>query len=181
MKILRISLLLTLVAFATVAIAQDVKTDYNHGVNFSAFKTFMWIKEPKPTNPLFKERIMEAVNAQLTAKGLRLVSSGGDLGVSANTATKEEHTLSSFYDNFPGGWGWHRRWGVPGTVTTYVDTYTVGTLVVDLFDRETKQVVWWGTASDTVSEKSEKNTKHLNEAVEKMFKDFPPKAEKVSN
>jgi hypothetical protein len=27
---------------------------------------------------------------------------------------------------------------------------------------------------DTVSDKAEKNTKHLNKAVEKMFKDFPP-------
>jgi len=62
-----------------------------------------------------------------------------------------------------------------------VDTYQVGTLVVDLFDTETKQVVWWSTASDTVSDKPEKNAKHLNEAVEKMFKDFPPKTERLSD
>jgi hypothetical protein len=41
--------------------------------------------------------------------------------------------------------------------------------------------VWWGAASDTISSKPEKNEKHLNEAVEKMFKDFPPKSERLSN
>ena len=66
-------------------------------------------------------------------------------------------------------------------MTAVVETYEVGTLVVDLFDTETKQVVWWGAASDTISNKPEKNEKHLNEAVEKMFKDFPPKSERLSN
>ena len=61
-------------------------------------------------------------------------------------------------------------------MTTVVDTYEVGTLVVDLFDTSSKQIVWWGTSSDTISDKPEKNTKHMNEAVAKMFKDFPPKA-----
>jgi hypothetical protein len=97
-----------------------------------------------------------------------------DLGVSANAATREQHTLTGFYDGFPGGWGWGWRtqwYGAP--VPTYVDTYEVGTLVVDLFDTQTKHVVWWGSASDTVSDKAEKNVKHLNDAVGKMFKHFP--------
>ena len=174
MRIVKILALFVTTATASIAFAQDVKTDHNHTVNFSRYKTFMWIKEPNPTNPLMKQRIMDAVNLQLGERGLRLVASGADLGVSANTATREKHTLTSFYDGFSGGWGWRRRWG--GPVTTVVDTYQVGTLVVDLFDTSSKQVVWWAYASDTVSDKPEKNVKHLNEAVEKMFKDFPPKA-----
>jgi hypothetical protein len=89
---------------ASVALAQDVKTDYDHTVNFSKYRTFMWVKEPKTTNPLMKDRIIEAVNAQLEAKGLRLVQDKADLGISANAATKEKQTLESFYDGFP-GWG----------------------------------------------------------------------------
>jgi hypothetical protein len=132
----------------------------------------MWIKEPQPENPLMKQRIVDAVNGQLAIKGLRLVTASADLGVSANTSTMERHTLESFYNGFPGDWRW-RYWGAsPGYA--YIDTYEVGTLIVDLFDRSTKQVVWRGSAVDTVSDKAEKNTKHLNKAVEKMFKDFPP-------
>lgn len=174
---MRIPKLLTfclLIMTASMAIAQDVKTDYDHAANFSDYKTFMWIKEPKPEDPLMKPRIIEAVNAQLAAKGLQLVTSAADLSVSANTATQQQHTLTSFYDGFPGGWGWRRYWGT-ASPTTIVDTYEVGTLVVDLFDTKSKQVVWWGASSETISDKAEKNTKHLAEAVEKMFKDFPPK------
>ena len=154
---------------AGVAMAQDIQTDYDHKADFSKYQTFMWIKQPKTENPFMQQRIVDAVNAQLQAKGLRLVTSNADLGVSGNTATREEHTLDGFYDGFP-GWGWHRYWG-----PQIVETYTVGTLVVDLFDSATKQVVWWASASDTVSDKPEKNEKKVNEAVAKIFKHFPPK------
>src|SRR6266567_4063647 len=100
-----------------IAFAQDVRTDHDKKADFSKYHTFMWIKEPKTGNPLMKPRIIDAINAQLQAKGLRLVYHDADLGVSANTATREEHTLEGFYDGFP-GWGWHRYWG-PATVETY--------------------------------------------------------------
>jgi len=173
MRILKILAFVVLTATGSIVFAQDVKTDHDRAVNFSAYKTFMWIKEPNTTNLLMKQRIVDAINLELGEKGLRLVTSGGDLGVSANSATHERHTLTTFYDGFPGGWGWRHRWG--GPATTYVDTYQVGTLVVDLFDTSNKRVVWRGTATDTVSDKPEKNEKHLYEAVAKMFKDFPPK------
>ena len=56
-----------------------------------------------------------------------------------------------------------------------MDTYEEGTLVVDLFDMSDKRVVWRGVASETVSDNPEKNSKKVQKAVEKMFKQFPPK------
>jgi hypothetical protein len=173
---MKTSVLGLLMLMAGVALAQDVKTDYNHTANFARYRTFMWVKQPKPQNPLMKDRIVAAINAQLQERGLRLVNDNADLGVSANVATEERHSLQSFYDDFP-GWGWHRMWG-PGMgyeTTTTVDTYEVGTLVVDLFDSHNKEIVWWGSATSTVSDKAEKNNKKLEKAVEKMFKEFPPK------
>jgi hypothetical protein len=120
-----------------------------------------------------KRRVIDAVNAQLTAKGLQLVTEGGDLGVTAHGATSEEHTLQTFYSGF-GEWGW-RGWG-SGMATTIPETYTVGTLIIDLFDTRTKQVIWRGTATGTVPDKPEKTAKKLNKAIEKMFKKFPPRA-----
>ena len=61
-----------------------------------------------------------------------------------------------------------------GTATTTVDEYTVGTLVVDIFNAKTKQLVYRGTASDELSNKPEKNAKKLAKASDKLFKDFPP-------
>jgi hypothetical protein len=78
-----------------------------------------------------------------------------------------------------GGYGW-RGWGGAGmgTATTTTSEYTVGTLVVDIFDAKSKQLVFRGTASDELSNKPEKNQKKLAKASDKMFKDFPPGSQK---
>jgi hypothetical protein len=51
-----------------------------------------------------------------------------------------------------------------------------GTLVVDMMDPQQKQLVFRGTATDTLSDKAEKNTKKIQKAMEKIFKKYPPKA-----
>ena len=158
---------------ATAAFAQKVTTDHAKDANFGGYKTFMWIKEPKTSNPMAKQRIVDDVNAALTAKGLTLVTSDADVAIAAHAATREEHSLQTFYDGFDGGWRWRGRFG-PATATTTVNSYEVGTLVVDLFDAKTKEAVWRGTATKTLSDKPEKNERSLNEAVAKMFKAFPP-------
>jgi hypothetical protein len=61
-----------------------------------------------------------------------------------------------------------------GTATTTTSEYTVGTLVVDIFDAKSKQLVFRGAAQDELSDKPEKNVKKLDKAANKMFKDFPP-------
>ena len=159
----------------TILSAQKVTTDFDHSANFSQYKTFMWIREPGMSDPLMKRRVVDAINGQLIAKGLQLVTEGGDLGVIANGATKEEHTLETLYNGF-GGWGWRGWGGGMGMATTFPESYTVGTLIVDLFDTKTKQVVWRGTATETLPDKPEKTAEKLNKTIEKMFNKFPPRA-----
>jgi hypothetical protein len=154
-------------------IGQKVTTDYNQSADFATYKTFMWIKEPKTSNPLMRQRIVDEVNAALTGRGLQLATEDADMGIAAHCATKEERTLDTFYDGFGGGWRW--RWGGGfGPATTIVSTYQVGTLVVDVFDARTKDALWRGTASKTISDNPQKNADILNKAVEKMFRNFPP-------
>jgi hypothetical protein len=162
--------LVVLTMMAGAAQAQKVEKDYDHNRNFSDYKTFMWVKPPHLANPFMNSRLQEDVNNELTAKGWTLASDGADVGIVANGATQQQHTLTTFYDGF-GGW----RWRGFGTATTTVDTYTVGTLVIDLFDAKTKELIWRGTASETLSDKPDKNADKLNKSVEKLFKDFPPK------
>ena len=64
------------------------------------------------------------------------------------------------------------------TSTTTESEYTVGTLVVDIFNAKTKALVFRGTASDELSDKADKNAKKADKAANKMFKDFPPGSEK---
>ena len=161
---------------ASASFAQQVKTDYDRSADFSQYKTYSWEKV-QTADPLWAGRIKEAVNAALTAKGLTPVESGGDIAVVAIEMTKNQQTLNTFYDGFGGGWRW-RGFGGFGDATTTVDNYKVGTLVVDLFDAKSKQVIWRGSSSDTLSDKSDKNIKNLDKGVQKMFDHFPPDAKK---
>jgi hypothetical protein len=164
-------------AIGTTAFAQNVKTDYDKGTDFAQYKTFMWIKQPQTTNPLTKQRVVDDVNAALKDKGLQLVTSNADLGIAAHAATQQRHTLNTFYNGFGGGWRWGGRFG---SAITTVDTYTVGTLVVDIFDAKTKDAIWRGTSSKTLSGDPDKNAASLNKAVAKMFRDFPPSPKKAN-
>jgi hypothetical protein len=55
----------------------------------------------------------------------------------------------------------------------------VGTLVVDIFDKTGKSLLWRGVAQDELSDKPEKNVKKLGKASDKLFKDFPPGQQEV--
>ena len=164
--------------FAAKSQAQQVKTDYDRSANFTQYKTYSW-EQVKTKDALDVDRIKAAVNATLAAKGWTQVESGGDVSLVAMEITHNQQTLNTFYDGFGGGWGW-RRFGAGGfgEATTTTETYKVGTVVVDLFDTKTKQLIWRGAASDTLSNNSDKNIKNLDKGVDKMFKHFPPGSSK---
>jgi len=63
-----------------------------------------------------------------------------------------------------------------GETTTQVENYKVGTLVVSMFNGNSKQLIWRGASSSDLSGNPDKNTKKLDKDVQKMFKNFPPKA-----
>jgi Domain of unknown function (DUF4136) len=164
--------------FAGGLAAQDVKTDYDHNANFAQYKTYSW-EHVQTKDPLYVDRIKAAVNAALTARGWTQMDSGGDVSIMAIQTAHEGETLNTFYDGFGGGWGWRRFGGGGfGDATTTTETYKVGTLIVDLYDTKTKQLIWRGSASDTLSNNANKNTDNLDKGVEKMFRKFPPDSSK---
>jgi len=162
--------------FANASFAQQVKTDYDRNANFSQYKTYSWEKV-QTEDQLWVSRIKDAVNAAMAARGLTPVDSGGDIAIVAIEMSKNQQTLNTFYDGFGGGWGW-RRGGGFGDATTTTENYKVGTLIVDLFDAHAKTLIWRGSSSDTLSDKSDKNIKNLDKGVQKMFDHFPPGVKK---
>ena len=177
MKIHNLFVAIAMFIFVTTALsAQHVKTDYDRTINFDQYKTYSWEKV-ETQDPLWVDRIKSAVDTNLTAKGWTQVPSDGNISLVAIEATKNEQTLNTFYNGFGGGWRWGGFGGF-GDATTTTDTYQVGTLVLDMFDTQTKKLVWRGSASDTLSDKTDKNIKNLDKGVQKMLKHFPPGASK---
>ena len=170
----RLALSLAGVLLTAVTTWAGISTDYDHGVNFAQYKTYSWGKI-QTTDGLWDSRVKDAVARQLTAKGWTEVPSGGDVVVAARDAIQNQQELNTFYDGFGG-----RRWfgGGMGTATTTTETIKVGTLLVEMFDGHSKNLIWRASASDTLSNNSDKNIKALDKNVQKMFEHFPPQPKK---
>lgn len=171
-------LVLTFLISAT-AYAQKVNTDYDKKVNFSSYKTYSWAKGTPASNPLSDKRIIAGIDAQLAAKGWQKVDDNPDVAVIYSASTSTETQINTFDSGGPWGgyrWGWGGYGGGygGGMSTTTVQNIRVGELIVDMADLKSKEFIWRGTASDTLSDKPEKNQKKLDKALAKMFKNFPP-------
>ena len=169
-------------AAPALALAQDVSVDFDKDFNFSTIKTYSLKLATASGNPLSEKRAMAEIEGALTGKGWVKAEEGkADAAVMVHGASETRHRLESFYTGGGyGGYGWrgYGGMGMGGSGTTEQVDYRVGTMVVDIFDVKSKQLVFRGTASDELSDKAEKNTKKIVKATEKMFKNFPPGSEK---
>ena len=168
----RYAMFLAGLLFTAVTGWAGVNTDYDHNADFARYKTYSWGKV-QTADGLWDDRVKSAIAGQLAAKGMTEVPSGGDVVVAARDAIHNQQQLNTFYDGFGG-----RRFGGLGMSTTTVDNYKVGTLIVEMFDGASKNLIWRGTASDTVSNNADKNIKSLDKNVHKMFEHYPPQGKK---
>ena len=166
--------LLIAAALSATCLLAKTMVDYDHSANFAKYHTYSWVAV-NVQEPLWKDRVTNAIEGQLSAKGWSKVPTGGDASVLAVGATRTEVTYETWYG---GGWGggWYHRgwWGGPGYVETNIDRTPIGTLHIDIFDTQTKKVIWHGSSSDTLSAKPDKNEKKLEKDVTELFKKFPP-------
>jgi hypothetical protein len=105
-----LSLTGALLLSGTLALANNVRTDYDHGANFSSYHTYSW-GTVKTSNPLNEDRVKAAVDKDLQAKGWQLVVSGGSATVFATGNVKNEQEAETMYDGMGGGWGGGWGWG----------------------------------------------------------------------
>jgi len=160
------------VGFAGAAQAQHVTTDYDKDAKFSECKAYQWGRTGQEVkDPLMADRVVKALEGQLAAKGLTKAAEGtaGTCYVAYQAAVKETKGATI---NTMGGFGWGGRWGGGfGDIQGY--TMKDGELVVDLFN-PTKKMMWRASATDSISDKPEKEAKKIEKAIEKMFEKFPP-------
>jgi hypothetical protein len=165
-------LLILSIASALPATAQ-VMTDWDHAADFTKYRTYSWMKV-EAGDSLWSQRLEQDIDAQLAAKGWKRVDANGDTTVMAFRRTTSEQTLETLYDGFGGGWRW-RGFGGTGFATTTTETVRVGNVVVDIFDANTRKLLWRGKDKDDLSENADKNINKLQNDVRKMFRQFPPR------
>lgn len=175
MRLFWIAMLLGLVACSSV----EVHTDFDRNLDLTHYRSYSWSQQPKTQNPLMDERLKFALDSQLQSKGWKLSDKGeGEVQLVGIVTTKENERIDTMYNGGgPGFWGrGYYMGGGFGSSTSTVTTYIVGTLILDMFDAKSHRPLWRGTASGTISENPEKNVEQIEEAVQKLFKEFPPSA-----
>ena len=169
--------------------AQKVVTDYDKDLDFSKYTSVSFLgwqeDDGNVLNDFDKKRFMDAFKEEMEKRNLKLVESNGDMSF-ALYVVADQKTSTTAYTNYYGGGGrrgYHRGgrggWGGGHSSTSYSESdYLQGTLVMDVFDAETKDQIWQSVATKTVNEKPEKRDKTIPKGVKKIMKNFPIKASK---
>jgi hypothetical protein len=173
--------LFALVLVPALALAQKTTYDFDKSANFAGYKTYATKDGTKVGQQLIDDRIEKAIEGAMAAKGFTKSDANPDVFVVYHVAFDKQKDISTFSSGYGGGygpygWGWGGGWG-GGTTSTQVRDILIGTLVVDIADAKTKQMVWRGMGVKEVdtTAKPDKRDKSITNAVNKIFKNYPPK------
>lgn len=167
-----VSMLLLTTCSPQIQVYTDQDPDYDVG----SYKTFGWgqkINIEEGRNPLYynelnDKRIKQAITAQLNSRGYVYGDSLADFIIHYHIIIDNQSMITTGPFGYSYGPYWIRT-------STDVTTYQEGTLIVDLMDPKTNNLMWRGWAVTEMDEgyKSDKADKLIRSAVSKIFKDFP--------
>jgi hypothetical protein len=178
----------TLVLAAALAGCSTVKvnTEYDPTAPFDRYKTYAWITtEPGPEeappirNPQVRAQVVGAVDREMKAKGLVLTTpaSNPDFLVSVHGWAQDKIEVANYGYAYGGAYrygGYGVGYAVP---VQEVRAYTQGTLLLDFVDAKSKQLVWRGVATDTISS-PETLKKTINSVTAELLRAYPPPKQK---
>ena len=172
----KLIIFIVLVIGAAPASAQRVKVESDQKLDLSRYKTYEWAQPIPVGNPVIVRTIVDAIDQEMAAKGLKMVNSEPQLRVAFWTATESDLHISH-----PTASNSTTALGNPMPAGAQSWPVTKGTLVVNLSDAATKSSVWRASASQLLDrgptgnpDKDAKTVeKPIRKAVAKMFKQFP--------
>jgi hypothetical protein len=175
MRLKVIAAVVLLVLWMHALFAQNISFDFDKTANFKAFKTYAWVKGTVLTDPFNHQRVVNAIETQLDASGLKRVALTADPDVLVAYHATFDRDLQ--VSGFSSGWGPY-RFGPGASAYARTERILVGTLAVDIVDADTKTIVWRGVAVKDVNPnaKAEEREKSINRAAAKLFKNYPPVA-----
>lgn len=170
-----------------------IGTHYDEKYYFKGYKTFAWIsQEPinqnkngsEKASPLTLKKITNSIQNHLQSIGYQYTddTSLADFVLSYSVGSREKFTMDYFPHDYRQYWGWYWDGEQHRSSQWHVQSWTVGTLTIDIFDNKNKQPIWHGWATKTVTENDRKDPgDSIEKAVNKIFNDFPPYAQTTEN
>ena len=159
------------VAWAQSLVASGkVKVEYDHATDFATYKTFAWasFQDPAP-NPANHIRVTRAVERELEAKGFAKVSPDeASVFVRYQGRLDKKITSTPSQSESPGQQPSNKR-----TMVNF-GKVKVGTLILELWDGRTKDLVW--QARESMPEPAaDRMEDAINKSVKRLLGEYPPK------
>lgn len=148
----------------SAAAAQRISASYDPAHSFAHYHTYAWgaASRNQIANPILDREATRDVDAALQTIGLRMVREDQDPDLIVTASGGAEGQTS------------YRVWETRGGLDQMTPAQSVAsTLVVRLYDPRTKSLVWRGIAEHTLNSNGNKNQKLVQNAVNKMFKQWP--------
>jgi len=171
---------LFLQACSGITVSQDFEKEYN----FAGLKTFAWKPNDNKSygvkdNDLLDKRIRTAIENTLQEKSYQRVDSfNPDFFISYHYNVEQKITSSGLSGGVSVGRSSYGGFGGVGLSSgSDVRAYDQGTLLIDITIPLGDKLVWRGVATQSVSDHSspEESTANINETVEKILAQFPPR------
>jgi hypothetical protein len=170
-------------ALAGCAGGPEIRADYDKTADFGRYRTYGFVAQTVPDGTseyrsLALQMLQKAAAREMEARGYRVAESP-DLAINFQGKLEEKVDVESTPAPYYGpGWGYGGWYGAPygGWGGTEVTTrrYKVGTLVMDVVDREKRQVVFQGGVEGVVTKEMQQNREAaINQAVALIFTKYP--------
>ncbi len=158
----------------------QIRYDYDSRANYASFKTFDWMrakeKAGKVENSIMDRRVKGAIERELMTKGFQAQASADpDFLVTYYPIYKDRAYLTTTHMGM--GWGYRPMWGArTGIITSQVHNYTEGTIVIEIVDFKTRQLIWHGAAVGALTglETPEDAEEVVTREVHRLLEGFPP-------
>jgi hypothetical protein len=158
-----------------------VNSDYDPATDFTPLRSFAWIESqgpagapPGPSQPLFDQRVRNAVDDSLSQRGMKKVDrAAADFLVQYYISVdKKLQVDTNSYGYGYGGYGYGGR----GYSNTTVREYDEGTLLLDFVDPIKKELVWRGSGTTRIRSTTtpEEREKRVRDVVTKILEQYPP-------
>jgi len=159
-----------------------VSNDFDKSVDFKKYKTFA-LYRADTINPAISElnrgRVIEAIKSEMKKKGFEETTSNPDVLVNA-VAIFQDKTSVTANTNYYGYGGVYRPyyWGGVGSSYSYtsydVNHYKEGSLIIDVIDASTKQLIWQGIGQGEVDGPLKDPDTRIPKGIASIMAGFPP-------
>ena len=182
MKLIRIFSVMAFVLAMVSCSTVKVVVDLDKNTDFSKYETYSFLgwqaDSDKILNEFDQKRIREAFISEFEQRGLKAVQDNGDMQITLFIVVDQKTSVTAYTNYYGGGYGGYHRygggWGYGSANTTYHESdYLEGTMVMDVFDGETKNQVWQGIATKTINENPAKRDKSIPAGISSLMRKFP--------